>query len=179
MNGTMTKERRNAIRKRLRDSGTIPYNDVFELLDTLDDIDRDSKVIRNTRVLLHALGGGLRSHIEQSVATAEDLEALEAAVLINNGFRDPDVQVDSIIESKTRTEILLVNAERLYDAWRFSSGSGAHRLRCRIIFERYYRKQKFSDIAQKLNRTEKTILSQLGIALDELSVYFFGEGGLQ
>lgn len=131
----------------------------------------------NTRILLHAMGNGLRAHIEESVTTAEDLEALELMALMHD--RDPDVQVKAIIESKTRTEILLVNVERLFAAWEKSSDSGDHRRRRTIVRDWYFNKLGLSQIAKELNRTEETILTQLGIALDELSVYFFGKDGLQ
>ena len=133
--------------------------------------------LRNTGLLLHAMGGGLREHIEQSVLTADDLEALELMALMHD--RDPDVEVAAIVKAKTRTEILLVNAERRFAVWEKSSGSGAHRLRRKIIRAWYFKKYELSQIAEVLNRTENTILTQLGIALDQLSVYFFGEDGIQ
>lgn len=141
---------------------------------------KKDKRLHNTRVLLHAMGGGLRAHIEQSVMSVEDLElleeSLECAALMRD--RDPKVYSESFVASKTRTELLLVNAERLFAAWENSSKSGAHRLRRRIIHEWYFNKQELPEIAMKYNRTEKTVLTQLGVALDELSVYFFGNDGL-
>ena len=138
---------------------------------------KKDKRFQNTRVLLHAMGSGLREHIEQSITNSEELEALNIMTLIP--FHDPNVEIDSFIKSKTRTELLLVNAEQLFNAWARSSRGGAHRMRREIIRDWYFRKKELSRIASDMNRSEDIILTQLGIALDQLSVYFFGEDGLQ
>lgn len=137
---------------------------------------KKNKSLYNTGVLLHALGDGLRAHIEQGVMSAEELEAMEIKSLMQD--LDPDIQIAAINRSKTRTILFLVHTERLFTAWEQSSHSGEHRMRRKIIHEWYFNKQELPQIAQKLDRTEGTILTQLGTALDQLSVYFFGEDGL-
>lgn len=137
---------------------------------------KPSKISHNTGLLLHALGDGLRIHLEQSVVTAEDLNALEIMALVQD--LDPDVQLAAIKRTKTRTALLLSHAERLFAAWEKSSQSGHHRFRRKVVHERYFGKLEISQIAQKLNKDETIVLSQLGVALDQLSTYFFGENGL-
>lgn len=137
---------------------------------------KNSNALYNTGLLLHALGSGLRAHIEQGVMSTEELEEMEILALMQD--LDPDIQIAAIKRSKTRTILFLVHTERLFAAWEQSSHNGEHRMRRKIIREWYFNKLELPQIAQKLGRTEGIILTQLGIALDQISVYFFGEEGL-
>lgn len=134
-------------------------------------------ILRQTGALLHSMGGGLREHIEQSIVSADELELLEVSALMEG--RDPEALVAAISRAKTRSELLLVNAERKLKAWEASCKNGNQRRRRKIIRMWYFDKLPRAEIARRLNQTENHVLNQRDIALKELSVYFFGADGLQ
>jgi hypothetical protein len=131
-------------------------------------------MLHHTRLLLHRFGD-LRAHTADSIYDAAQLEEMEIAELIIG--RDPDVKIDAIRRSVTRTELLTANIEEIYRRWEESGRSRNDALKRRIIRQRYFEKIEIPDIAKRERKSKALVLSLLGQAIGELSSRFFGKDG--
>ena len=131
-------------------------------------------LLHNTRMLLHRLGD-LRAHTTDSVYDARQLEEMEIAEMIVG--RDPDVLIEAIKRSVTRTEILVTDAEEVYSRWEAEERSREDALRRRIMRQRYFDKCEIDVIAKREGKSKDLVLRLLNEAVMELSSRFFGIDG--
>ena len=130
--------------------------------------------IHNTRLLLHRLGD-LRSHVEDSVWDARQLDEMEMAELIWG--RDPDIKIGAIQRSVTRTEISVADVEKLYQEWKQSGKSRRDTQIRQIIHRKYIEKEELGDIAKNEGLSKGQALEFLNIGVSELASIFFGIDG--
>jgi hypothetical protein len=132
------------------------------------------EMLHRTRLLLHRLGD-LRAHTVNSIYDARQLEEMEIAELIVG--RDPDIKIDAIRRSVTRTELLVEDVEAHYRVWNESGRSRRDKQIRRIVRRKYFDKQELDDIAKHEKVSKQQALNFLNIGVSELSSRFFGEEG--
>ena len=141
--------------------------------------------LRNTELLLHNYNN-FKKHTDNSIYMDKQLATHE---LFDELDLDLDeeitkTQVNSILKSKNKTNIILKHIDTFLDYYKYkceSSGREDIERRYKVIELLFLNEDKKTqeDVADLLCCSERTIRTTKSIAIKELSVLFFGIDGLK
>lgn len=140
---------------------------------------------RNTELLLHNYTNFIQ-HTEQSIYTEEQLskEELFEELDLDMDEEITKTQINSIIKSKNKTNIILKHINTFIDYYRYkceSSNREDIQRRIQVIEMLYLNEDKKTqeEVSEILDCSDRTIRNTKNIAIKELSILFFGIDGLK
>lgn len=140
---------------------------------------------RNTELLLHNYTNFIQ-HTEQSIYTEEQLskEELFEELDLDMDEEITKTQINSIIKSKNKTNIILKHINTFIDYYRYKCESSKRediQRRIQVIEMLYLNEDKKTqeEVSEILDCSDRTIRNTKNIAIKELSILFFGIDGLK
>lgn len=144
--------------------------------------------LRNTELLLKNYNG-LLEHYKTSKYTQDKIETespedpfeeMEAEVEIDEEYET--IYINSIKRTKARTKIMLDHIEKVVDYYEYqakNSENPSFGRRYKIIVLLFFQELTWDETAEILHCSKKTISRDRVLAVEELSVLFFGVDGLK
>lgn len=140
---------------------------------------------RNTELLLHNYTNFIQ-HTEQSIYTEEQLSKQELFEELDLDMDEEitKTQINSIIKSKNKTNIILKHINTFIDYYRYKCESSKREYiqrRIQVIEMLYLNEDKKTqeEVSEILECSDRTIRNTKNIAIKELSILFFGIDGLK
>ena len=83
------------------------------------------------------------------------------------------MQIETILASKRRTELIIEHIDKMLDVYRTNCiNSDKHY--CECVIDRYINDLTIAEIAEKHNTVERNVYRWLDKGIDDLSIYLFG-----
>ncbi len=151
-----------------------------------DKITHDSR-IKNTKLLFKNYRR-LKEACEQATFTEKELETATVGEILDKIFcnaSDEVTVVQSILNSKKRTEIILTHIDRIIRFYLFDAKMSKNDEKIRkanILNELYIKdidKPKISDMSEKYNIGERQVHRDIKSAIEEISILIFGIDGIR
>lgn len=140
---------------------------------------------RNTELLLHNYTN-FKQHTTNSVYTESQLskEELFDELDLDMDEEITKTQINSIIKSKNKTNIIMKHIDTFLDYYRYKclkSDREDVQRRIQVIELLYLNEEKLTQeqVSEELDCSDRTIRNTKNIAIKELSVLFFGIDGLK
>lgn len=135
---------------------------------------RNEKAVKNTVVLLEGYVA-MKQHCMNAIAKSEetltpsDLQAVLYEVFNRKGF----LQIESILASKRRTELIIYHIDEMMKVYKeYCIKMDRPYYDC--VHDRYIDSLSISEIAEKRGTSERNVYNWLNAATEDLAIYFFG-----
>ncbi|MCI5708679.1 hypothetical protein [Veillonella caviae] len=139
---------------------------------------KNEKAVKNAITLLDGYTA-MKGHCQSAISRAsESLVPSDLATVLYDVFnRKGLLQIEAILASKRRTELIVEHIDRMLDVYkRQCAEKGKPYYACMI--KRFVNHEPVSEIAKELNTVEKTVYNWSERGVEELSVYLFGAWAL-
>lgn len=139
---------------------------------------KNERAYKNTTTLLEGYTA-MKAHCKSAIAKSEDtLTPSDLQTVLYEVFnRRGLLQIEAILASKRRTELIIEHIDRMLDVYkRQCAEKGKPYYACMI--KRFVNHEPVSEIAKELNTVEKTVYNWSERGVEEWSVYLFGAWAL-
>lgn len=135
---------------------------------------KNERAYKNTTTLLEGYTA-MKAHCQSAIAKAEDtLTPSDLQTVLYEVFnRRGLLQIETILASKRRTELIIEHIDKMLDVYRINCiNNGKHY--CECVIDRYINDLTIAEIAEKHNTVERNVYRWLDKGIDDLSIYLFG-----
>lgn len=135
---------------------------------------KNERAYKNTTTLLEGYTA-MKAHCKSAIAKAEetltpsDLQTVLYEVFNRRGL----LQIETILASKRRTELIIEHIDKMLDVYRTNCINNDKRY-CECVIDRYINDLTIAEIAEKHNTVERNVYRWLEKGIDDLSIYLFG-----
>lgn len=145
---------------------------------------------RNTKLLI-ANYNDLKKHVQHAKDNALDIEdapdddIMDTAETMDNDYRtdlldmEPDIFIDSIRRSRCRTIIMIAHIDTCLKLLAYKATKEGNYDRYRMMKKVYFSGQEFDEVASEFFCSEATARRWVNDMIRQLSVFLFGERGIQ
>ena len=135
---------------------------------------KNERAYKNTTTLLEGYTA-MKAHCQSAIAKAEDtLTPSDLQTVLYEVFnRRGLLQIETILASKRRTELIIEHIDKMLDVYRTNCiNNDTHY--CECVIDRYINDLTIAEIAEKHNTVERNVYRWLDKGIDDLSIYLFG-----
>lgn len=135
---------------------------------------KNERAYKNTTTLLEGYTA-MKAHCQSAIAKAEDtLTPSDLQTVLYEVFnRRGLLQIETILASKRRTELIIEHIDKMLDVYQTNCvNNGKHY--CECVIDRYINDLTIAEIAEKHNTVERNVYRWLDKGVDDLSIYLFG-----
>lgn len=135
---------------------------------------KNERAYKNTTTLLEGYTA-MKAHCQSAIAKAEetltpsDLQTVLYEVFNRRGL----LQIETILASKRRTELIIEHIDKMLEVYRKDCINN-NKHYCDCVIDRYINDLTIADIAEKHNTVERNVYRWLDKGIDDLSIYLFG-----
>lgn len=135
---------------------------------------KNERAYKNTTTLLEGYTA-MKAHCKSAIARAEealtpsDLQTVLYEVFNRRGL----LQIETILASKRRTELIIEHIDKMLDVYRTNCINN-NKPYCECIIDRYINNLTIAEIAEDYNTVERNVYRWLDKGIDDLSIYLFG-----
>lgn len=135
---------------------------------------KNERAYKNTTTLLEGYTA-MKAHCQSAIAKAEDtLTPSDLQTVLYEVFnRRGLLQIETILASKRRTELIIEHIDKMLDVYRTNCINNDKRY-CECVIDRYINDLTIAEIAEKHNTVERNVYRWLDKGIDDLSIYLFG-----
>lgn len=135
---------------------------------------KNERAYKNTTTLLEGYTA-MKAHCKSAIAKAEDaLTPSDLQTVLYEVFnRRGLLQIETILASKRRTELIIEHIDKMLDVYRTNCINNDKRY-CECVIDRYINDLTIAEIAEKHNTVERNVYRWLDKGIDDLSIYLFG-----
>ena len=135
---------------------------------------KNERAYKNTTTLLEGYTA-MKAHCKSAIAKAEDtLTPSDLQTVLYEVFnRRGLLQIETILASKRRTELIIEHIDKMLDVYRTNCINSDKRY-CECVIDRYINDLTIAEIAEKHNTVERNVYRWLDKGIDDLSIYLFG-----
>lgn len=135
---------------------------------------KNERAYKNTTTLLEGYTA-MKAHCKSAIAKAEDtLTPSDLQTVLYEVFnRRGLLQIETILASKRRTELIIEHIDKMLDVYRTNCINNDKRY-CECVIDRYINDLTIAEIAEKHNTVERNVYRWLEKGIDDLSIYLFG-----
>lgn len=135
---------------------------------------KNERAYKNTTTLLEGYTA-MKAHCKSAIAKAEDtLTPSDLQTVLYEVFnRRGLLQIETILASKRRTELIIEHIDKMLDVYRINCINNDKRY-CECVIDRYINDLTIAEIAEKHNTVERNVYRWLEKGIDDLSIYLFG-----
>lgn len=135
---------------------------------------KNERAYKNTTTLLEGYTA-MKAHCKSAIARAEetltpsDLQTVLYEVFNRRGL----LQIETILASKRRTELIIEHIDKMLEVYRMTCINN-NKHYCECVIDRYINDLTIAEIAEKHNTVERNVYRWLDKGIDDLSIYLFG-----
>lgn len=135
---------------------------------------KNERAYKNTTTLLEGYTA-MKAHCKSAIARAEetltpsDLQTVLYEVFNRRGL----LQIETILASKRRTELIIEHIDKMLDVYRITCINN-NKHYCECVIDRYINDLTIAEIAEKHNTVERNVYRWIDKGIDDLSIYLFG-----
>lgn len=135
---------------------------------------KNERAYKNTTTLLEGYTA-MKAHCKSAIARAEetltpsDLQTVLYEVFNRRGL----LQIETILASKRRTELIIEHIDKMLEVYRITCINN-NKHYCDCVIDRYINDLTIAEIAEKHNTVERNVYRWLDKGIDDLSIYLFG-----
>lgn len=135
---------------------------------------KNERAYKNTTTLLEGYTA-MKAHCKSAIARAEetltpsDLQTVLYEVFNRRGL----LQIETILASKRRTELIIEHIDKMLEVYRINCINN-NKHYCECVIDRYINDLTIAEIAEKHNTVERNVYRWLDKGIDDLSIYLFG-----
>jgi len=158
----------------------------------LSEQDRKNRnfAFRNTKLLLENYQD-LKKHVYHAKDSAADIEEtnddelMDTEETMGNDYNtdlldlEPDIFIDSIRRSRCRTIIMIAHIDTCLKLLSIQASKNKEYAKYRLLKLVYFEHREFADLAPEFYCSEATVRRWVNDMIRQLSVYLFGERGIQ
>lgn len=135
---------------------------------------KNERAYKNTTTLLEGYTA-MKAHCKSAIAKAEDtLTPSDLQTVLYEVFnRRGLLQIETILASKRRTELIIEHIDKMLDVYRTNCINNDKRY-CECVIDRYINDLTIAEIAEKHNTVERNVYRWLDKGIGDLSIYLFG-----
>lgn len=135
---------------------------------------KNERAYKNTTTLLEGYTA-MKAHCKSAIAKAEDtLTPSDLQTVLYEVFnRRGLLQIETILASKRRTELIIEHIDKMLEVYRTNCINNDKRY-CECVIDRYINDLTIAEIAEKHNTVERNVYRWLEKGIDDLSIYLFG-----
>lgn len=135
---------------------------------------KNERAYKNTTTLLEGYTA-MKAHCKSAIAKAEDtLTPSDLQTVLYEVFnRRGLLQIETILASKRRTELIIEHIDKMLDVYRITCINN-NKHYCDCVIDRYINDLTIAEIAEKHNTVERNVYRWLDKGIDDLSIYLFG-----
>lgn len=135
---------------------------------------KNERAYKNTTTLLEGYTA-MKAHCKSAIAKAEDtLTPSDLQTVLYEVFnRRGLLQIETILASKRRTELIIEHIDKMLDVYRITCINNKKHY-CDCVIDRYINDLTIAEIAEKHNTVERNVYRWLDKGIDDLSIYLFG-----
>lgn len=135
---------------------------------------KNERAYKNTTTLLEGYTA-MKAHCQSAIAKAEDtLTPSDLQIVLYEVFnRRGLLQIETILASKRRTELIIEHIDKMLDVYRNNCINNDKHY-CECVIDRYINDLTIAEIAEKHNTVERNVYRWLDKGIDDLSIYLFG-----
>lgn len=135
---------------------------------------KNERAYKNTTTLLEGYTA-MKAHCKSAIAKAEDtLTPSDLQTVLYEVFnRRGLLQIETILASKRRTELIIEHIDKMLDVYQENCISN-NKYYCDCVIDRYINDLTIAEIAEKHNTVERNVYRWLEKGIDDLSIYLFG-----
>lgn len=135
---------------------------------------KNERAYKNTTTLLEGYTA-MKAHCKSAIAKAEDtLTPSDLQTVLYEVFnRRGLLQIETILASKRRTELIIEHIDKMLDVYRTNCINN-DKYYCECVIDRYINDLTIAEIAEKHNTVERNVYRWLDKGIDDLSIYLFG-----
>lgn len=135
---------------------------------------KNERAYKNTTTLLEGYTA-MKAHCKSAIANAEDtLTPSDLQTVLYEVFnRRGLLQIETILASKRRTELIIEHIDKMLDVYRITCINN-NKHYCECVIDRYINDLTIAEIAEKHNTVERNVYRWLDKGIDDLSIYLFG-----
>lgn len=146
---------------------------------------RHDRRLRNTKLLLRNYNK-FRLHCKNAVYTSEQLREINVIDVLDdlNNIDDESLYINSIKKTHDRTFIIVKHINRMIKLYEYSAkmDHDATTIRRYTVIKKFYMSNKkitYTEIAEELQVSEKTISRDIQQGIEDLSSLIFGIDGIK
>lgn len=135
---------------------------------------KNERAYKNTTTLLEGYTA-MKAHCKSAIARAEDtLTPSDLQTVLYEVFnRRGLLQIETILASKRRTELIIEHIDKMLEVYRITCINN-NKHYCECVIDRYINDLTIAEIAEKHNTVERNVYRWLDKGIDDLSIYLFG-----
>ena len=135
---------------------------------------KNERAYKNTTTLLEGYTA-MKAHCKSAIAKAEDtLTPSDLQTVLYEVFnRRGLLQIETILASKRRTELIIEHIDKMLEVYRINCINNDKHY-CECVIDRYINDLTIAEIAEKHNTVERNVYRWLEKGIDDLSIYLFG-----
>nr|DAN79877.1 MAG TPA: ECF sigma factor [Caudoviricetes sp.] len=135
---------------------------------------KNERAYKNTTTLLEGYTA-MKAHCKSAIAKAEDtLTPSDLQTVLYEVFnRRGLLQIETILASKRRTELIIEHIDKMLEVYRITCINN-NKHYCECVIDRYINDLTIAEIAEKHNTVERNVYRWLDKGIDDLSIYLFG-----
>lgn len=135
---------------------------------------KNERAYKNTTTLLEGYTA-MKAHCHSAIAKAEDtLTPSDLQTVLYEVFnRRGLLQIETILASKRRTELIIEHIDKMLEVYRANCINNDKHY-CECVIDRYINDLTIAEIAEKHNTVERNVYRWLDKGIDDLSIYLFG-----
>lgn len=135
---------------------------------------KNESAYKNTTTLLEGYTA-MKAHCQSAIAKAEDtLTPSDLQTVLYEVFnRRGLLQIETILASKRRTELIIEHIDKMLEVYRITCINN-NKHYCDCVIDRYINDLTIAEIAEKHNTVERNVYRWLDKGIDDLSIYLFG-----
>lgn len=135
---------------------------------------KNERAYKNTTTLLEGYTA-MKAHCQSAIAKAEDtLTPSDLQTVLYEVFnRRGLLQIETILASKRRTELIIEHIDKMLEVYRITCINN-NKHYCECVIDRYINDLTIAEIAEKHNTVERNVYRWLDKGIDDLSIYLFG-----
>ena len=135
---------------------------------------KNERAYKNTTTLLEGYTA-MKAHCKNAIAKVEDtLTPSDLQTVLYEVFnRRGLLQIETILASKRRTELIIEHIDKMLDVYRTNCINNDKHY-CECVIDRYINDLTIAEIAEKHNTVERNVYRWLEKGIDDLSIYLFG-----
>lgn len=135
---------------------------------------KNERAYKNTTTLLEGYTA-MKAHCQSAIAKAEDtLTPSDLQTVLYEVFnRRGLLQIETILASKRRTELIIEHIDKMLEVYRITCINN-NKYYCDCVIDRYINDLTIAEIAEKHNTVERNVYRWLDKGIDDLSIYLFG-----
>ena len=135
---------------------------------------KNERAYKNTTTLLEGYTA-MKAHCQSAIAKAEDtLTPSDLQTVLYEVFnRRGLLQIETILASKRRTELIIEHIDKMLEVYRITCINN-NKHYCDCVIDRYINDLTIAEIAEKHNTVERNVYRWLDKGIDDLSIYLFG-----